>query len=203
MIALGWTLPGAAPPAPLRTVAMPDCAAVAAGTGEAADAWKRLRLQVMCARALPAFLPLAPRRGAGLEEAIAHARDEGPAIAARLAAVMGRAQITLRAAWDTEPLPPVSDGGSRWLRARAARRAREEARAAAAAEELRAVLGQRWPVAIAARDGGVRADALVEAGTAEKALADLARRLAGRAPLAGAKVSLTGPWPAFSFCGSA
>lgn len=203
MIALGWTIPGADPPAPLRTLAGTDCAVVAATDLEPSDARRRLRLQVLCTRELPAFLPIAARPCAGVAEAVAHARERGPEIAARLSALTGRAQITVRAAWETASVPPDAGGARGWLRARAARHEREQARAEAVAAELRAALDPRWPLALATRNGAVQADALVAAPAAEAALAYLAKRLAASTALADARLVLTGPWPAFSFCRAA
>jgi hypothetical protein len=203
MIALGWTIPGADPPAPLQTFGAPGCTVVAASDLDAADARERLRLQVLCARALPAFLPLAAQHRAGVEEALAHARGHGPDVAARLSALTGRAQITVRAAWEAASDRPDTGDPRGWLRARAARHAREEARAEAVAAELRALLEPRWPMALATRNAAVQADALVEARAAGAVLAHLAKRLVASPALAGARVSLTGPWPAFSFCRAA
>jgi hypothetical protein len=199
MIALGWTMPGAAPPHPLRTVAAAGCAAVVVEAALATAPQDRVRLQVLCARGLPAFLPLAVRERTDLREALDHAAREGPVIAARLAAVSGLVQITLRAE-RRERTAPVAHGPG-WLRARAARRAEDEARRAAVAVDLRAVLA-RWtgaPALVGLAGAGVQAHALVAADVAATALCALAEALSSRPALRGFRIAVTGPWPVSAF----
>jgi hypothetical protein len=199
MIALGWTFPGAEAPHPLRTVSAAGCAAVLAEEALAVAPRERLRLQVRCARSLPAFLPIAIRERAGLHDALDHAARAGPIIVARLAALAGLSQITLRAEW-RQRAPPVPAGPG-WLRARATRRAEDHARRAALAGELRMVLAQ-WaeaPVVVGRIGAGVLVHALVAAENAETTLVAVAEVLSTRPALRGLQLAVTGPWPVSAF----
>jgi hypothetical protein len=199
MIALGWTLRGAEP-AGLFAVAAPGCAVVAAPACEAETARGRLQLQVRCARSLPSFLPLSAECGVNVDEALAHTQRRNREIVAQLAAVADRVQVTLSVAYGSPDLSGDGRAGRAWLLARAAGRAEAQAKITAAAVELRAMLEDRWPVVVTSRLRSVRADALVERAHAERLIADAAKRLAGSVALRGASVTVTGPWPAFSFC---
>jgi hypothetical protein len=202
VIALGWTFEAAEPPAPLKRLEAEGCAIVGVAGKAGGTARDRLRAQVSCVRVLPAFLPIAPDACVGADVALNHARQHGAVIAERLAALAGRAQISLCACWDPPAGPHAGATGRDWLCARAARLARDTERAAAVTAELRAVLGS-WPVDVVRGSGQIRAHALVEADAVAATLRRVAEGLADRPALAGARLAATGPWPAFSFCRAA
>lgn len=196
---LGLTFEDAAPPAPLDILPMEGFALVAAQGSLAASARDRLGLQVLCSRTLPSFLPLAARESVEPATARAQLRDHGAAIAARLAALAGRRQITVHAV----PAAPVAQAmtcgnpGRDWLRRRAARAADQ----AEAAADLNAILSDFGDVRVSRGRSDVHGHVLLAPANADDAaLSGLAGRLAGRSALAAWQVSVTGPWPPFAFC---
>ncbi len=203
MIALGWTVPGHDVAPPLATAAALSCAAVWTTGDRAASPLERMQLQVLCARTLPSFLPVAALHPTRLEDALDLARRDGRRIAARLTAMRGHVQLVARAEWAPPP-PPRSDttGGRAWLRDRAALSAADAAGRAAVAATLRSAV-EPWaqePVVLSCARGAVQAAVLVDASAAELAMAAVARELAARPSRSGARLSVTGPWPAYSFC---
>jgi hypothetical protein len=205
MIALGWTVRDAAAPPLFTAVDLPQCAVIGVAGETAATPRDRLRLQVACARTLHAFLPLRPSDLVTLEEAAARARIEGAGLAARLADLAGRVQVTLSAEWTPsapeERTAPRDDGGRRWLAARAAAHAALADRQANTASTLRAALSARMrgPVAERPHPRGLQLDGLVDASGVEDGLAALARDLVRLRLGHRAKLTVTGPWPVLSF----
>jgi hypothetical protein len=203
VIALGWTVPDHEVAPPFETAAALSCAAVWTTGDRAASPLDRLRLQVLCARTLPSFLPLAAHHPARLEDALDMARRDGRRIAARLSALSGLVQLVARAEW-AAPAPRSTDarGGRAWLRDRAARSAADAAGRAAVSEAFRAAFEPwaRAPVVLSSARGGIQAAALVDARAADPAMAAVADELAARSSRSAGRLSVTGPWPAYSFC---
>lgn len=204
MIALGWASRDAAAPPPFTAVDLPHCAVIAVDAEAAATPRDRLRLQVACARAFPAFLPLRPSDLVTRDEAAARARAEGAGLGARLAHLAGRVQVTISAEWT--PLAPAQrtgpgGDGRRWLAARAAAHAALSARRADIASALRAALSARMrgPVEERPHPWGLRIDGLVAASGVEDGLAALAGDLIHLRLGQPARLTVTGPWPVLSF----
>ncbi len=205
MRALGWTLPGEAAPDGLATVDLDTCAVVVAADAAGAQPRDLMRLQIACARHLPAFLPLAPNGVTTLAAALDTGRTRSAAIAARLEALRGLVQVSLRADWsapsaDGYPSRPTATPGRGWLAARAEVRRRNEEQRVRIAASLRAVLAAHATRGLVERNAPtiLRLDALMpaEAATPVDGLADA---LAGRTDLRDARLVLTGPWPALAF----
>jgi hypothetical protein len=199
VIVLGLTFEDAVPLAPLDILPVKGFALVAARCKLAASGQDRLRLQVLCSRTLPSFLPLAAREPVEPAAARAQLRDHGVAIAARLAALAGRRQITVHAV----PAAPVAqattsgDPGRDWLRRRAARAADQ----AEAAADLDAILSDFGDARVYRGRSDLHGHVLLAPANADDAaLSGLAGRLAGQPGLAAWQVSVTGPWPPFAFC---
>lgn len=196
---LGLTFEDAAPLAPLYILPVKGFALVAARCKLAALAQDRLRLQVLCSRTLPSFLPLAAREPVEPAAARAQLRDHGAAIAARLAALAGRRQITVHAvpAAPVEQATTSGDPGRDWLRRRAAR-ATDQAEAAA---DLNAILADFGDARVSRGRSDLQGHVLLApAASDDAALSGLTGCLSGRSALAAWRVSVTGPWPPFAFC---
>ena len=209
MIALGWAPGGIAPPPPLAAVDLTQCALIAAAGEAAATPRDRLALQVACARALPSFLPLRPSDTVTLDEAISRSRVEAASIAARLADLAGRVQVTLCADWTASaparPNVPSAGDGRDWLAARAARHAALADRRTELATVLRAALAARMagPVQERPRPSGLQLDGLVDAAGVEAGLAALAGDLDCLGLRHPVRLTVTGPWPVLSFSDTA
>lgn len=205
MIALGWTAQGMIAPARFTMAGQPHCTTIAVAERDAATPRDRMRLQLDCARTLPAFLPLAPTLRMCLDEACDHGHRHGMSIATRLEALRGRVQISLRVLWPTEgqPAPQVEASvptGRDWLVARASGWRGTAARRARIAGGVRDALST-WsagPVSERHDARGLQIDTLVPSRRVSD-LDTLGRALRCAPDLAGAALALSGPWPALSF----
>lgn len=200
MIALGWTEANVTPPPPTLGIVRPEVTLVAVAAETAPDPRARLRLQIACALACPAFLPLAPLATASVEAASAWLEDHRAEVSRGLARLRAQVQITL--ALRPETAVDVPAEGS-WLRARAARAAGAVARRQAAQSALDAALS---PLGVDARrlrtqGAGFAVDLLVPRTGAEATMAALEATLRTATPeaLRGWSSVVAGPFPAFGF----
>lgn len=207
MIALGWTARGAVAPSRLKTVDQPHFATVATMERFAATPRDRIRLQVVCARALPTFLPLAPNWRVSLDGALDHACRRGDHISARLQDLRGLVQLSLRVDFRSAARASRhAEGGTGrdWLAARALELRTHEAARIQVSTAVRAILCAWSPGRVKERHDlrGLQIDALVPTAASVE-LGALARDLRRVPGLGDATIVLTGPWPALSFTGTA
>jgi hypothetical protein len=205
VIALGWTLRGARGPTGLKTVDLPSCGIVVADEASCPTPRDRIRMQIVCAGLLPAFLPLSPNTAMRIEDALDVVRARGGAIAARLQELTGFVQVSLRADWGAPRMAgQIGDAtggtGRDWLAQRADLWRQDADRRSRVTDGLRAVLAARSPRPLAEHPGphSVRLDALVDTAD-ERCLEALAGDIGRRPDLEDTRIVLTGPWPVLSF----
>ena len=201
MIVLGWSGSDARP-ASLQVVRTDGLSVVYVASHAAADPRVRARLQVEAAEELPAFLPVAPAADFGLEAAVSLARRCAEQMHDKLDLLRGKAQISVRVDWPTRRTENGAvANGRQWLERRRSDTASDRARFGALRSRVCARFGCRPEMSRADQParGAAQLDLLMPRERCEASMERLAQ---GKEwldlDLTGA-LTITGPWPAYSF----
>ena len=195
MIALGWCRGQSALPYGVIWQRMGPLTLVGAARADAPDARARLNLLLRCFQAEIELLPLAPAQEVSFHRAL-----EMPVapLCAALDRLEGRAQLSLLVESGQSAARSQGQGGRGWLRARQALHARD-ADLRTGIETLSAQIGLA-ATPVWRRADGSGCDVLVGRG-AVALIRDRISELAEAHLPPSARMTLTGPWPPFSFAG--
>ena len=200
MIALGFSLPHAALPAPFVPARLPGCALIMAPDALAATARARLVQQVSCLRHLETFLPLAPSRALSERQARDLTQTQAEALHRALGEARGQVQLRFlatRLPFGDETTAPGLRGAA-WLRQRAElRQDWAEAQAALRRHVKDAALAcDAQKVVDRPYCRGLCLDVLVRREVGDRVKRQLGQALSAPGSVTrGWQASLTGAWP--------
>ena len=196
---LGWTMDMAAPLPGVDLCPVSSVSVLLLKPEYGSDPRSVLRWQLRLFETGREFLPVAPSSTLHEREGIAFTEAHAVQIAAELAQIAGRAQLTVAMTWqgvDTAPAP--ASNGQAWLRARRQTKAASDLRRQQAERFLADCTSAGGQVSIRHRQNRVECDLLIPRNGWKAAVSRIKTLAAGATADTG-HLTVSGPWPPFSF----